>query len=338
MAAVGEGDPRWIVSERKDGANVNSWHWGGARPLQAHARGAEEALRGPAHRGRVGGRPVLPRDRGAQRGKGRRHCGAAQGEDDVLLRAAPDAQVEGRGGGVGRGGVRQAGGAGGRPRRVPQQVQHHRHVQENSAAAQKVEAVVRERGREAVRATIVKFFEKIFQEYHIGETLKSGTAMPPPPIENTVAAPSSAAAKKDAAADRVDVTSVQWRMRWGAPIEALFEALVSQQKACMYTRAPAKIDAKVGGQFEFLGGVISGYYVDFQAPTLLKQQWRLKSWPVGVHSTVTLELVKEEPSVTTLKFSQVGIPAGELQSVKEGWKANFFDAIKMIFQCSMEYL
>ncbi|EPY31983.1 hypothetical protein STCU_03040 [Strigomonas culicis] len=209
---------------------------------------------------------------------------------------------------------------------------------ENSAAAQKVEAVVRERGREAVRATIVKFFEKIFQEYHIGETLKSGTAMPPPPIENTVAAPSSAAAKKDAAADRVDVTSVQWRMRWGAPIEALFEALVSQQKACMYTRAPAKIDAKVGGQFEFLGGVISGYYVDFQAPTLLKQQWRLKSWPVGVHSTVTLELVKEEPSVTTLKFSQVGIPAGELQSVKEGWKANFFDAIKMIFQCSMEYL
>ena len=27
MAKVGEGDARWIVSERADGANVNNWHW-----------------------------------------------------------------------------------------------------------------------------------------------------------------------------------------------------------------------------------------------------------------------------------------------------------------------
>ena len=27
MAEVGKGDPRWIVKERTDGANVNNWHW-----------------------------------------------------------------------------------------------------------------------------------------------------------------------------------------------------------------------------------------------------------------------------------------------------------------------
>ena len=27
MAKLGEGDARWIVKEREDGANVNSWHW-----------------------------------------------------------------------------------------------------------------------------------------------------------------------------------------------------------------------------------------------------------------------------------------------------------------------
>ena len=27
MAKWGEGDERWIVSERQDGANVNGWHW-----------------------------------------------------------------------------------------------------------------------------------------------------------------------------------------------------------------------------------------------------------------------------------------------------------------------
>mmetsp|Transcript_26523 Transcript_26523/g.103331 ORF Transcript_26523/g.103331 Transcript_26523/m.103331 type:complete len:167 (-) Transcript_26523:915-1415(-) len=27
MAKIGEGDSRWIVEHRDDGANVNSWHW-----------------------------------------------------------------------------------------------------------------------------------------------------------------------------------------------------------------------------------------------------------------------------------------------------------------------
>lgn len=27
MARFGEEDPRWIVQDREDGANVNGWHW-----------------------------------------------------------------------------------------------------------------------------------------------------------------------------------------------------------------------------------------------------------------------------------------------------------------------
>lgn len=27
MAKLGEGDARWIVDDRKDGTNVNQWHW-----------------------------------------------------------------------------------------------------------------------------------------------------------------------------------------------------------------------------------------------------------------------------------------------------------------------
>jgi activator of HSP90 ATPase len=27
MAKWGEGDERWIVQDREDGANVNAWHW-----------------------------------------------------------------------------------------------------------------------------------------------------------------------------------------------------------------------------------------------------------------------------------------------------------------------
>jgi hypothetical protein len=27
MARLGEGDPRWLVTDRQDGRNVNAWHW-----------------------------------------------------------------------------------------------------------------------------------------------------------------------------------------------------------------------------------------------------------------------------------------------------------------------
>jgi len=27
MALKGQGDPRWLVSQRDDGKNVNNWHW-----------------------------------------------------------------------------------------------------------------------------------------------------------------------------------------------------------------------------------------------------------------------------------------------------------------------
>jgi len=39
MAKIGEGDARWIVKERDDGANVNSWHWV-TKDMSAHVKDA----------------------------------------------------------------------------------------------------------------------------------------------------------------------------------------------------------------------------------------------------------------------------------------------------------
>ena len=34
MAKLGEGDPRWIVSDRPDGTNINGWHWEETNKMQ----------------------------------------------------------------------------------------------------------------------------------------------------------------------------------------------------------------------------------------------------------------------------------------------------------------
>lgn len=351
MAKVGEGDPRWIVSERTDGANVNSWHWE-ERDLSQHTYGqlksifADKDIPLPANLSdsveylKVEEVSEVSGDVTVAQRKGKMMC---YFELKMQLRWAgkmkdADAVIRGK--------------------MDIAEVDHDEFkndydisitCQESGANAQQLETVVRAAGRTMVRAEIAKYFDVLFEEYHIGKQLKSGASMPPlPPPPPTTASSASAAADKKAspsaksssttAAGESGSTSFSWRMRWGVPMEELYAALTDQRRASAYTRSAASMDVKAGGQFSFLGGVISGYYVDVQAPTLLKQQWRLGSWPVGVHSSVVLQLVKEEPGVTMLEFAQSGIPAGQLQSVQEGWRANFFDAIKAVFGYSLDYV
>ena len=62
--------------------------------------------------------------------------------------------------------------------------------------------------------------------------------------------------------------------------------------------------------FEFMGGAMTGYFVDLEHPNKMSMQWRLSSWPSGVHSSVVISFAQEEVGVTKMSFAQVGIPAG----------------------------
>ncbi|KAG5480992.1 hypothetical protein LSCM1_06666 [Leishmania martiniquensis] len=353
MAKVGEGDPRWIVSERTDGANVNLWHWE-ERDLSQHTHNklkstfADHAIPVPANMAKsveylkIEDVSEISGDVTVAQRKGKMMC---YFELKMTLRwagkmAGADQTIRGK-------------------MEVPE-VDHEElkneynilvTCQDNNAAAEQLQSVVQAAGRATVREGIAAFFEALFAEYHIGKQLKSGAAMPPPPPAPAVPVTACTSPSPNAAADEkkpttqsksrddsVGETSFSWKMRWGVPAAELYAALTDPNRVSVYTRSPASMDVKAGGQFSFLGGVITGYYVDVQPSILIKQQWRLSSWPVGVHSSVVLQLVKEEPGVTTLEFAQCGIPSGQLQNVKEGWKANFFGAIKAVFGYTLEYL
>lgn len=351
MAKVGEGDPRWIVSERQDGANVNSWHWQ-ERDLSKHTH--EQLSTAFAD---------LPVD------------DAEQGDEKTSVKVDEVSEIKGdvtvaqRKGKMmcyfelkmtlkWSGTVTRADGAEDAVKgtmEVPE-VDHDEfkndyditvRCTESSKAARSVEDIVRSKGRQAVRKVIIEFFEKLFAEYHIGQQLKSGAAMPPPPPTSdsaakpsgspaSASAPATAAAKKDSASGQD--TSFSWKMRWRVPQENLFNCFVDAGAASIYTRSPAVIDAKAGGQFSFLGGVISGYYVDVAGPNSIKMQWRLGSWATGVHSSVVMQFTTEEPGVSLLEFAQSGIPTGQLQSVQQGWKGNFFEALRVVYGFSMDYV
>lgn len=335
MAKVGEGDPRWIVSERKDGANVNAWHWE-ERDLTEHAHQTiTKSLCKKRFFESKDGIAYIEVEEVVD-------CGGdmtvAQRKGKMMLywelkftakwvaKMDDDSEIRGR-------------------MEVPE-VDHDEYMNdfevrvtcaEKGDAASKVEDIVRSKGRSTVREIVREFINKICSEYHIGETLKGSTTMPPPP-QKISAADAQKKSRSSNQENSKNATHFSWNIRWGVPAEEVFLALTDEKRIAMYTRRPATVDASPGGQFQFLGGVITGYFVDIQAPTLLKLQWRLSSWEKGVHSSVVIQFIKEEPGVTRMEFAQTGIPSDQLECVKEGWRSNFFSAIKLAFGYTLDYL
>ena len=337
---MGEGDPRWIVTDRGDGKNVNSWHW------------EEKDLSGTAH------------DALKQRFKDLVLIDTADLKITVkeISEISGDCTVAQRKGKIMcyfglKVTLKWKATVGGATKELDgkmaiEEVEHDNFrdaydisvtTTDNDKASDTAAQWVRAGGRKTVRSTIQTYFEEVFKQYNVGSNVKNS---PPPqgspakssPTVPTAASPAPKPATQSSSSSSTPSTSLQWKMQWRVPIEELFSVLTNEQRASMYTRSHAKIDPRAGGTFEFLGGVISGYYVDVQYPNKLTMQWRLSSWASGVFSSVVIVLTKEEPALTTLEFAQAGIPSGEYDRVKQGWQVNFFDPIKMLFGFAMEYL
>lgn len=331
MARVGEGDPRWIVSQRDDGKNVNSWHWEEKDlskqvhdELKAHFTKRELCSNEPhlaltlKEVSEISGEVTV-----AQR-KGKIMC---YFELHIVLKwegRADGSKVEGK-------------------LTIPE-VDHDGfrsdfEVQvsskERDSFHESAEAWLREKGRPAIRRDIAAYFEHIFAQNNVGTFLKN---QPQPVARGSGGSPAPAKSAAPAASPSSAATHFSWRMRWRAPIEQIFQALTDEQRVAVYTRAPAKVDPRPSGLFSLLGGSITGYYVDVTFPTQLTMQWRLASWPSQVHSSVVIMLAKEESAVTVLEFAQRGIPDGELERVRQGWMTNVFDPMSKLMGFSMELI
>lgn len=330
MALVGENDPRWIVADRQDGKNVNAWHWE-EKDLTKSTHAALKEL--------FESRTLVEEDGLSIRTK---EVTDISGDVTVAQRKGKimcyfEVKMTIKWGG-------KVGGDSVDGKLTIPEIEHDNFsdefeigvsVTDSNAASSKAEAWIRANGRKAVRSEIKKYFEGLFQQHQVGTLAKNATAP-----ASSVAKPAAASVAKPTSSPVTtsSAKTINWTMQWRVPIDELFSVLMNEQRAAIYTRAPAKINPQAGGQFEFLGGVISGYYVDVQAPTKITMQWRLSSWASGVFSSVVITLTKDEPAVTRLEFAQAGIPDGETERVQQGWRVNFFDAIKMVFGFGMEYL
>ena len=131
---------------------------------------------------------------------------------------------------------------------------------------------------------------------------------------------------------KLELDSIELQETFKCTGMELFNALTQPEMIQIFTQNPIKMDsdAKVGVEFSLLGGNIQGSYTEVSPYTKISQKWRLKSWPSGVYSDVTMKIAQTKED-TKLFLTQNGVPKKEVETTKQGWQRYYFHAIKQAF-------
>ena len=128
---------------------------------------------------------------------------------------------------------------------------------------------------------------------------------------------------------KIEVSNIELEERFKCTGMELFNALTQKEMLQIFTRNPVKMegDAKKDTEFVLLDGVIHGTYTEVTPYTKISQKWRLKNWPAGHFSEVTLKITQTKED-TKLNLTQSSVPHKELENTRQGWLRYYFHAIK----------
>eukprot|EP00906_Rhabdomonas_costata_P007732 RCo011072 len=321
MAKLGEGDPRWIVQDRQDGKNVNAWHWterdvsdwGKARLRELLENGT--VVSSTTCKCKTSTFNNCDMDVTIYNRKGKitftLDCNFSLAWQGEMLEDQGCRIADARG------------------KLVCPEIDHDSDTENlqvdvtvGDSADPAFLEIMRSEGRKFVRSKIAAFFEDLRQGHGVQNKSKS----PPPTSPEKLSAPTSPSSPPLAT-----TTELKQKLQWRVPPAEMWDVLTNEAKASAYTRSAARIALSPGGAFSFLGGSISGNFVEIVPQKVLCMKWRLQDWSSGHYSDARITLDSDEQGTTTLSLVHTNIPAPEVERTKQGWVSNFWEPIKLLF-------
>lgn len=341
MAKWGEGDPRWIVEERPDAVNVNNWHWteknacdwskSKFKQLFTDFKIVEDGFRM-----RITEVEKAEGEANANNRKGKliffyeweltlKWRGRVNGSDEYVSGkiVIPNLSEE----------------------NDLHEIEVEISVNEKTKEAQKMKELIYANCRDKIRAELGKYITCLKDEFSQGmilpkkdtdnqrinnttttmNTLTSGLESK---VQVTATEKLKTATNNTGA--KLNLSNLDITAKFQCTNCELYNALTLPELVGAFTQGPVKLDLRPGGAFEFFGGNIVGEFVELVPNERIVQKWRVKRWPAGVFSTVTIDL-KQESDHTLLKLHQAGLPATEVDSTRENWERYYWESLKRTF-------
>eukprot|EP01095_Lingulamoeba_sp_RSL-Kostka_P003114 TRINITY_DN1400_c3_g1_i1.p1 TRINITY_DN1400_c3_g1~~TRINITY_DN1400_c3_g1_i1.p1 ORF type:complete len:373 (+),score=109.44 TRINITY_DN1400_c3_g1_i1:58-1176(+) len=366
MAKIGEGDPRWRVSERQDGKNVNSWHWEEKDITKNLIRkikefyAEREILKDEAFC-KITSVPMAKGEALYCVRKGRKFL-----IYDLNIKMKWKGTIDNENHVTGE-------------VRIPS-LESDTKIDETKVAisgngnnAEIIRQIMIQKGITEIKESLKAFFQELLDSY---QTVKA--ELPSFNTEEGIKIDENAAQLINSS-DKVmlvnksnsDVTLVQNNnnnnnnnnnkkttssspspyiipistepkkkkiktktitqiVKFSAPTSEIYECLIDSQRLSAFTGTDASISRDVGSKFKLFDGNIEGEIVELVPNGKIVQKWRFNSWPENHFSVVTLKFeTVDNKCKVTLKHGR--IPSDDVQRTKEGWKNFFWRRIKGTF-------
>jgi len=346
MAKWGEGDPRWIVEERPDATNVNNWHWTEKNADAWSKKKLESLLVNCIIEDPKVGNVVLEeieKCEGEARANNRKAKLIFFYEWELTLKwkghvNGKENEIEGK-------------------VEIPNLSEEHEDMNDvdvdiqvtkgkDSPEGQMLKEMMRKgTGAKIIREKLREYVDALKKEYASNiilpgkDDIKSSGANQAV-VNNaktmlnnhTNIADDKMKSLEIGGGTKIEVSDIELEERFKCTGMELFNALTQKEMLQIFTRNPVKMegDAKKGTEFVLLDGVIHGTYTEVTPYTKISQKWRLKSWPAGHFSDVTLKITQTKED-TKLSLTQASVPHKELENTRQGWLRYYFHAIKQSF-------
>lgn len=122
-------------------------------------------------------------------------------------------------------------------------------------------------------------------------------------------------------------TTLREQIELAAPAHRIYQALLDAKQFASFSRRPATIDAKPGGESSLFGGTIEARILELVPDRRIVEAWRSKAWEPGQYSIVRFDL-KESGHHTEVTLEQKGFPEGEYSSLGSGWERHYWRPLK----------
>ncbi|KAL5707855.1 hypothetical protein ACHQM5_018710 [Ranunculus cassubicifolius] len=347
MAKYGEGDKRWIVEERPDGANVHNWHWAETNCLEYSKNLLTKLLSDLVILNGEGN--LFLKIKTVDRVDGEAYVNVRKGkiipgyEISVVLSWNGEARDE-------EGKVLM---------KVDGNVEFPYIADENADEDPEMKITVRDDGPVGKRLKDAFYakgrgivLEKI--RVYVESMAKGGPCKEELEVKKTAAAASGKSVQPAAVAGATAVVkpavvvekkkekegfkTITMTEKFNCKAQHLFEILMDENRWRGFTQSNAKISKEVGGEFTIFDGSVTGIHQELQEGKSIVQKWRFQSWADGVYSTVRISFDEPESGYTIVKLKQTGVPEEDrygnstvVENTERGWRDLIFNKIRAVF-------
>lgn len=311
MAKYGEGDKRWIVSDRPDGTNVHNWHWAETDCLEwskSHLKSSlsnlpiltgEEEQQQPEQ-------PILIiSTKSVEKVSGEAYVNIRKGKIIPGYELSVSLSWEGEAKDRAGNSVFKSDGVVEIPyisdENAGEDPELRVSIKDESPIGRKLKEAFLEKGKGLILDRIRAYVECMAQGGPCRDEIeakKTAAAAPKAPAgtekKAVVAAVGEArkeVAKKEKVKERKGFKMIKLTEKFSCRAVDMYEILMDENRWKGFTQSNAKISKDVGGEFSIFDGSVMGTNVDLQPGKLIVQKWRFGSWPDGVFSTVYLSFL-----------------------------------------------